>query len=68
MANFVLNTDTAYAVSILLQFIQNPGPAHWEGVKRIISYLASTKDLLLTFGGSASAKLKGYCDTDWAMG
>ena len=26
----------------------------------------STKDLWLTFGGSASAKLKGYCDATWA--
>ena len=26
----------------------------------------STKDLWLTFGGSTSAKLEGYCDADWA--
>jgi hypothetical protein len=33
----VSRPDTAYAVGILSQFIQNPGPAHWEGVKRIIA-------------------------------
>ena len=62
----VSHPDMAYAVSILLQFIQNLGPAHWEEVKRIISYLVSTKDLWLTFGGSTSAKLEGYCNADWA--
>ena len=27
----VLRPDVAYAVGVLSQFIQNPGPAHWEG-------------------------------------
>src|ERR1700678_1678628 len=62
----VSRPDTAYAVGILSQFIQNPGPAHWEGVKRIISYLVSTKHLWLTFGGSIGTQLEGYCDADWA--
>ena len=35
----VSRPDAAYTVGILSQFIQNPGPAHWEGVKRVISYL-----------------------------
>jgi len=26
-----------------IQFIQNLGPAHWEGVKRLITYLGSTR-------------------------
>ena len=43
--------DAAFAVSILSQFIQNPGPAHWEALKRMIVFLGSTKDLWLTFGG-----------------
>ena len=42
--------DAAFAVSILLQFIQNPGPAHWEALKHMIVFLGSTKDLWLTFG------------------
>jgi hypothetical protein len=62
----VLRPDTAYAVGILSQFIQNLGPAHWEGVKRIISYLGSTKDLWLTFGENKKTLLEGYCDADWA--
>ena len=43
--------DAAFAVSTLLQFIQNPGPAHWEALKRVIVFLGTTKDLWLTFGG-----------------
>ena len=47
----VSRPDVAFAVSTLLQFIQNPGPAHWEALKRVIVFLGSTKDLWLTFGG-----------------
>ena len=25
--------DAAYTVGVMLQFMQNPGPAHWEGLK-----------------------------------
>jgi hypothetical protein len=62
----VSRPDAAYAVGILSQFIQNPGQAHWEGVKRIIRYLGCTKDLWLTFGGLDENLVKGYCDADWA--
>ena len=41
----VSQLDMAYAVGVLSQFIQNPGPTHWEGVKRVITYLGSTRDL-----------------------
>ena len=62
----VSRPDAAYAVGILSQFIQNPGPAHWEALKRVISYLGSTKDLWLTFGGKIENQVEGYCDADWA--
>ena len=62
----VSRPDMAYAVGVLSQFIQNPGPAHWEGLKRIINYLGSTKDLWLTFGGRKDTLIEGFCDADWA--
>ena len=62
----VSRPDTAYAVGILSQFIQNPGAAHWEGVKRLISYMYTTKNLWLTFGGNKTILFEGYCDADWA--
>ena len=64
-ATVVSRPDTAYAVGVLSQFIQNPGPAHWEGVKRVISYLLSTKGPWLTFGGKKDVLLEGYSDLDW---
>ena len=58
--------DIAYATGILSQFIQNPGYVHWEGVKRIITYLNTTKNYWLTFGGTTKTLVKGYSDADWA--
>ena len=46
----VSHLDTAYTVGILSQFMQNLGPAHWEGIKRVINYLGHTKNLWLMFG------------------
>ena len=60
----VSRPDIAYAVGILSQFIQNPGQAHWEGLKRVITYLATTKDLWLTFRGQTNALVQGFCDAD----
>ena len=53
-------------MGVLSQFIQNPGPTHWEGVKRVITYLGSTRDLWLTFHGNKDVLLEGYSDSDWA--
>ena len=60
----VLRPDAAYTVGILSQFMQNPGQAHWEALKRVMRYLGSTKHLWLTFGGKTGGELLGYCDTD----
>ena len=57
-ATVVSRPDTAYAVGVLSQFIQNPGQAHWETVKRVVSYLGSMKDLWLTFGGNKQTLLE----------
>jgi len=62
----VSRPDAAYAVGVLSQFIQNPGQAHWEGLKQVIKYLGSTKDYWLTFRGHSKKLTKGYCDADWA--
>ena len=52
-------------MSILLQFIQNPEPTHWEALKRVIVFLGSTKDLWLTFSGWSKSAVEGFCDVDW---
>ena len=58
--------DALFAVRILSQSIQNPGPAHWEGVKRITTYLGNMKNLWLTFSRHGNTTLDGFCDADWA--
>jgi hypothetical protein len=62
----VSRPDAAFAIGVLSQFIQNPGPAHWEALKRLINYLGCTKDLWLTFGGTKENLIEGFCDADWA--
>ena len=41
--------DIAFSVSVLSRFLENPGEAHWEAVKRIFRYLAGTRDHALTY-------------------
>jgi len=53
-------------VSTVARFASNPGPAHWEAVKRIYRYLAGTRDLWLSYG-EARRMLVGYTDADGSM-
>ena len=55
--------DITFAVSSLSRFLNDPGDAHWEAVKRIFRYLIGTKDLKLTFGGERH-DLEGFTDAD----
>ena len=59
--------DISYAVTTVSRFSSNPGPAHWDAVRRIYRYLLGTKDLKLTFGGVKKV-LAGYADADGSMG
>ena len=42
--------DIAFAVSTLVQFTENPGPMHWEALKRVYHYLVGMKKWSLTYG------------------
>ncbi|KAF7350699.1 Transcription factor [Mycena sanguinolenta] len=56
--------DIAYPVSVLSQFLSNPGRVHWEAAKRVVRYLKGTIDARLTFGGS-DVGLGGFSDSSW---
>lgn len=59
--------DISKAVQTVAQFSSNPGKHHWDAVIRIIRYLRTTRNLVLTLGGkSAAIQLLGYCDADYA--
>jgi hypothetical protein len=62
----VSRPDVAFQTGILSQFVQNPGQAHWNALKRVMSYLNTTKDLWLTLGGEGGKKSIVYTDADWA--
>lgn len=49
--------DIAHAVNQLSRFMQGPAECHWQAAKRVLRYLAATRDLGLRFDpmGSAAA-------------
>ena len=57
--------DIAFAVSTLSRFLENPGEAHWQAVKRVFRYLAGTRNHVLTYGAE-QYDLTGYTDADGA--
>jgi len=57
--------DISFAVSTLSQFLDNPGQAHWEAMKRVFRYILGTKDWGLAFGERKEG-LEGYTDADGA--
>jgi hypothetical protein len=42
--------DIAYVVQTVSRFATNPGPTHWEAVKKVFKYLKGTHNLWLTYG------------------
>ncbi|XP_040987831.1 secreted RxLR effector protein 161-like [Juglans microcarpa x Juglans regia] len=57
--------DLCFAVGLVSCYQSNPGPIHWQVVKRIFRYLHGTADLVLCYQGG-DMRLKGYSDADWA--
>jgi len=57
--------DILFAVISLSRYNQDPGKAHWEAAKRVLSYLSGTIDFGLCFGGTNQENLLiGYCDNE----
>ena len=67
-ASVATRPDITFAVSTLSQFLNNPGEAHWEAIKRglPLQYLSGMRDLVLTYGGDKH-KLQGHTDADGAL-
>ncbi len=57
--------DITFAISTLLQFLENPGKVHWEAIKRVFRYLASTKTHALTYGNERHDLVR-FTDADGA--
>ena len=68
--------DLSYSAGFLSRFMQNPGIAHWQALKRVLRYLQHTKDIYLTYQGFQSSNMSqlngwmdgpllGWTDSDW---
>jgi hypothetical protein len=55
--------DISYALSLVSPFMQNPGPAHFQAVNRILSYIYFTATKKIHFSGLL--KPTGFCDANW---
>ena len=58
--------DIAFPVSLLAQFMENPGRTHWEAVKRIFCCLSGTKNWELVYGATSNG-LEGFTDADGSL-
>ncbi|KAE8202605.1 hypothetical protein CF327_g7816 [Tilletia walkeri] len=56
--------DIAFQVGKLARFMANPSEEHLMAAKRVLRYLAGTRDLVLRFRHSELAQLVGYSDSD----
>jgi hypothetical protein len=61
----VSRRDIAFAVGQISRYCKNPGPAYWEMVILILSYLSRTRNHGLFFSGS-SQLLNVYSDANFA--
>ena len=60
-----IRPDITFPTTLLSQFVENPGPTHWEAVKHIVEYLVGTKTLELIYRATDGG-LEGYMDADGA--
>jgi len=57
--------DISFPSLTLLQFMQNPGHAHWEAGKCVVRYLKGTHDYVLNLT-DLDEGIIAYVDADWA--
>ena len=53
--------DLAFTVGRLARYVENPGSAHWNALKRVLRYVMSTRNLALVYGGYESNITLGVC-------
>ncbi|XP_019053342.1 PREDICTED: uncharacterized protein LOC109114719 [Nelumbo nucifera] len=55
-----------FSVNKVFQFMKKPTDVHWSAVKRILRYLKSTVDHVITFRTSPELVLEAFSDAGWA--
>lgn len=59
--------DVSYALSMVSQYQDNPGEAHWTLVNNILNYLWRIKEIILVFGSKNKLKMSGYIDGNFQI-
>jgi hypothetical protein len=57
--------DIMFGVSLISRFMDKPKESHWRARKRILRYIAGTKNFGILYTFSDDCKLIGYTDSDW---
>jgi len=61
--------DLAVSVSLLGQYMANPGPKHWEAAKKVVRYVKGTMDLGLIIQSTPDLDfnnmITAFTDSDW---
>ncbi|MBW0526324.1 hypothetical protein O181_066039 [Austropuccinia psidii MF-1] len=57
--------DLAFDVSLLSQFLEQPGIRHWKAFLHVLQYLQGTQDLGLVYHKGGGVQIAAYSDTDW---
>jgi hypothetical protein len=58
--------DLAHALSVISQYMHNPGEQHMSAVMRILSYLKGSPGKGVLFRKNGHFKIECYTDADWA--
>jgi len=58
--------DIAYPVGVLSRYVNDVGPTHVAAAKRILRYIAGTKNMGITYSPDANPLLEVYSDASYA--
>ena len=58
--------DITFSVSLLAQFMENPGRTHWEAIKCVFCYLLGTKNWKLVYRMTDNG-FEGFTDPDRSL-
>lgn len=58
-------SDTSFPVNKLSRFMAKLRIKHWAALKRVLRYLLSTQDQVVSLNSINDFLLKTYCDVDW---
>ena len=58
--------DITHGVGVVSRFMHNPDRSHWNAVKHVFRYLASTKDLGILYEPNKDSGIVGYTNSNFA--